>query len=188
MTKNKKNVLDRSHRGKSYPGKLWLRCKICGCSLANSVAEIEKKIKCLQKLRDRNSKTWRSSINRFEMNIFHLPGLCYVATNKPVIPCLLSPWRKPQSNRLKQGSANNGQRPAADPWINCQRAGRNQGQIGPKVTGTTDMRKTLRVPLNTSILLRQSKPISLTESVQWWLTSCNNFAYAKHYFEFWSAK
>jgi len=39
---------------------------------------------------------------------------------------------------------------------------RNQGQIGPKVTGTTDMRNTLRVPLNTSILLPPSKPISLT--------------------------
>jgi len=52
------------------------------------------------------------------------------------------------------------------PRENCYRAVRNQGQAGPKVTGMTDVRNTLRVPLNViptgrSILLRQSKPRSL---------------------------
>ena len=56
---------------------------------------------------------------------------------------------------------------------------RNQGQIGPKGTWTTDTSNTLRVPLSTmiptgrSIFLQQSKPRSFTESVPWWLTSCN---------------
>jgi len=66
-------------------------------------------------------------------------------------------------------------------WRNFYRAVLNQGQISPKVTGTTDMRNTLRVPLTTiipagrGVLLRQRKPRSLTESVPWWLTSCNSY-------------
>jgi len=65
--------------------------------------------------------------------------------------------------------------PRAGPWKNCYRAVRNQGQIGPKVTETTDIRNTLRMPSTTisstgqSILLWESKPRSLTESVPWWL-------------------
>jgi len=52
------------------------------------------------------------------------------------------------------------------------------GKIGPKVTGMTVMRDTLRVPLTIeipagwSILLHQSKFRSRTESVTWWITSC----------------
>ena len=62
---------------------------------------------------------------------------------------------------------------------------RNQGQTGPKVTRTTDIRNSLRVPSSTiiptgrSISLRQRKPRSLTDTVRWWLTSCNEFALAK---------
>jgi len=65
---------------------------------------------------------------------------------------------------------------------NSYQAMRNQGQIAPKVTGTTDMRNTLQVPLTNiihtgqSILLQQIKHTTLTESVPWWLTSCNKFA------------
>ena len=40
---------------------------------------------------------------------------------------------------MKEGSANTSPRPGARPWRNCYRAVQNQGQIGPKVTGTTDM-------------------------------------------------
>jgi len=61
-----------------------------------------------------------------------------------------------------------------------------------KVSRTTDIRNTLRLPLTTtiitmgrSILLRQSKSRSLTESVPWWLTSCNKFACAKHSLFYW---
>ena len=72
--------------------------------------------------------------------------------------------------------------------IGKRRTVRNQGQFGPKVTGTTDMRNTLGVPLTTtsptgrSILLLRSKPRSLTESVPWlpWWLNCNKFACAKH--------
>jgi len=45
---------------------------------------------------------------------------------------------------------------------------RNQGQIGPKVTGTTDIRITLRAPLNTIIPTGLSilyKPKSFTETM-----------------------
>jgi len=92
---------------------------------------------------------------------------------------------------LIQGSENTRPLPGAGPWRNCYRAARNQGQIGPNVTGTTDIRNTLRVPLNTiiptgrSILLRQNKPRSLTESVLWWLTSCKKFACATHSLFYW---
>ena len=90
-----------------------------------------------------------------------------------------------------QGSKNTGPRPGAGPWRNRYWAMRNQGQICPKVTGTADIRNTLRVPLSTiiptgrSMLLRQSKPRSLTESVPWWPTSCNKFACAKHSLIYW---
>ena len=54
------------------------------------------------------------------------------------------------------------------------------------------IRNTLRMPLTTiilagrSILLRQSKPRSLTESVPWWLnTSCNKYACAMHSWFYW---
>jgi len=50
------------------------------------------------------------------------------------------------SNRI-QGSAKTGLRPGGGPGINCYRAIRNQGQIGPNVIGTTDIRNTLRVSL-----------------------------------------
>ena len=92
---------------------------------------------------------------------------------------------------LRQVSANTGRRADASPWRNSYRAVRNQGQIGPKVTGTTAIRNTLRVPLTTiiaagrSILLRQSKPRSLNGSAAWWVTSCNKFAWAKHSLFYW---
>ena len=65
----------------------------------------------------------------------------------------------------------------------------NEGQIG-QIVWTIDIRNTLWVPLTTtitmgrSILLWQSKPRSLTESVPLWLTSCNKFACAKHWSRF----
>ena len=68
------------------------------------------------------------------------------------------------------------------------RSVRNQGQIGPKVTRTTDARNTLQMPLTIiistgrSILLWQSKPRSLTESVPRWPTCCSKFPCAKHSF------
>jgi len=77
------------------------------------------------------------------------------------------------------------------PWRNCHRTVRNQGQIGPKVTGTTDIRNTLQVPLTTTIrsgrssLLPQNKPRFLTESVSWWLTSCGKCTCAKHSLFYW---
>jgi len=95
------------------------------------------------------------------------------------------------SDILEQGSANTGPRPGAGPWRNCYRTVRNQGQIGLKVSSTTDIRNKLRVPLTAiipigwRILLRQSKPRSLTESVPWCLTSCNKFACAKHSLFYW---
>ena len=91
------------------------------------------------------------------------------------------------------GSTNTGPRPGAVPWSNCYRAVRNQGQIGPEVTETTDIWNTLQIPLTTiiltgrSILLRQSKPRSLTESVPWRLTSCNKFACAKYSLLYWGS-
>jgi len=78
------------------------------------------------------------------------------------------------------------------PRKNICRAFRNQDKIGPKVTGTTDMTNTLRVPLEAiihtgrSILLRQSKSRSPEELVRWWLTSCNKFACAKHLLYYWA--
>ena len=86
-----------------------------------------------------------------------------------------------------RGWSNTGSRPGAGLWRKSYRAVRNQGQIGPKLTGTSDIRNALRVPLITinptgrCILSRQSKPRSLTELVPWWLTSCNKFACAKHF-------
>ena len=69
---------------------------------------------------------------------------------------------------------------------------RNQRPIGPKVTGTTAIRNTVRVPLTTiilagrSILLRQSKLRSFTESVPRWLnTTCNKVACATHSLIYW---
>jgi len=72
-----------------------------------------------------------------------------------------------KNNGLERGSANT--RPWPSTQKNCYWTVRNQSQISPKVTGTTDTRNTLRVPLNTmflrgqSILLQQSKPISQKE-------------------------
>jgi len=64
-----------------------------------------------------------------------------------------------------------------------------EGQIVPKMTATTDIRNTMRVPFiiptGRSILVLQSKPRSLPESVPWWLTSCNKFACAKHSLFYW---
>jgi len=45
-----------------------------------------------------------------------------------------------KSSGITQGSANTGSRPGVSPWRNWYRAVRNQGQIGPKLTGTTDIR------------------------------------------------
>jgi len=93
--------------------------------------------------------------------------------------------------RLRLGSANIGSRPRAALWKNCYRVVRNQGQICPKVSRTTNVRNTLRVPLTTiiliggSIFLQTSKPRSLTESVPWWLTSCNSFVCAKYSLFYW---
>jgi len=93
-------------------------------------------------------------------------------------------WNCKTTCQLKQGSANTRQQPSASPWKNCYRAVQNQGQIGPKVTGTTDIRNALRVPLTNifptgwDILLQESKPWSLT-------TSCNKFACAKHSLIYW---
>jgi len=59
--------------------------------------------------------------------------------------------------------------PGAGRWRSCYRTVRNQGQIGPEVNGTTDIRNTLQVPMTTiipagrSILLRKASPdLSLT--------------------------
>ena len=68
---------------------------------------------------------------------------------------------------------------------------RNLGKNGPKVTGPTDIRNALRVPLpaiiptDRRILLRQIKPRSPTESLPWWFASCNKFACAKHSSVYW---
>jgi len=47
------------------------------------------------------------------------------------------------------------------------------------------MQLTAIIPTGRSILLRQSKPRSLTESVPWWLTSYNKFSCAKHSLFYW---
>jgi len=75
--------------------------------------------------------------------------------------------RNIETFRVQQRSANTGPRPGACPWRNSYRA-----QIGLKVTGTTDIRNKLLVPLTTTIsacrssLLRQSKSRYLMESEQ----------------------
>ena len=52
-------------------------------------------------------------------------------------------------------------------------------------------KNTLQVPLTTifpagrSILLRQSQPRSPSESMPWWLTSCNKFSCGKHSLFYW---
>jgi len=97
------------------------------------------------------------------------------------LQCIVLPF----VSEINQGSANTGQR------RNCYRAVRSQGQLGPKVTGTTDIRNTLLMPLNTiiptgqGILLRKNKPRYLIESVSWWPTSCNKLACAKHSLFYW---
>ena len=75
-----------------------------------------------------------------------------------------------------------GWRPGAGPWRNCYRAMRNQGQIGPNVTGTTEIRYTLRVQLkphspvatgelwwdNTPQTMHQSPQIEIWNTVNKW--------------------
>ena len=96
-----------------------------------------------------------------------------------------------KSSYVNQGSANTGPRPGAGPWINCYRPCGIKAKLVNKLLETTDIRNTLRVPLTTkirtgrNILLRQRKPRSFTESVPWWLTSCNKFERAKHSFFYW---
>jgi len=53
---------------------------------------------------------------------------------------------------INQSSLSTGTWPGAGPWINCYRVVRNQRQICPKVSGTTDIRNILRVPLTTTNL------------------------------------
>jgi len=110
-----------------------------------------------------------------------LPGQMYINQIGPRATAIYA-----KLSGLDQGSATTGPRSGAGPWRTCYWGVWNHGQIGPKVTGTTDTMNTLWVPLTTitptgqSTFLRQNKSRSLTESVPWWLPSCNKFACAKH--------
>jgi len=91
----------------------------------------------------------------------------------------LPPWKsfcgRPYTPHLNPGIGKH-LAVARCPSVKNLPAVRKQVQIGPKVSGTTDIRNTLRVPLTDiiptgrSILLRQSKPRSLTKPMS--LTSC----------------
>ena len=71
--------------------------------------------------------------------------------------CMAHNWAEAHSlptPTTEQWSAHTGPRPRAGPWRNCYWTARNQDQIGPNVTGTTDIRNTLQVSLNTIIPTR----------------------------------